>query len=260
MAVKKVTAFVGSARKGHTYQAVRSFCDRLEAAGDVRTEIVSLSDYRIEACRGCKACFTRGEDRCPLADDRDALIALMLASDGVVFASPNYSFQVSGLMKCFLDRLGYVFHRPCFHGKTFTSIVVQGVHGGGKIVKYLDFVGMGLGFTVVKGTFSTAFDPMTAKEERKRDATLSKQAEKYLRQLACPAGRVPGLFELMIFRYARTSMSIELDDSNRDYRYYRDRGWFDSAYYYPTKLGFAKRMAGGLFDSLFAGMSKARAS
>ena len=54
----------------------------------------------------------------------------MMASDAVVFASPNYSFQVSAIMKLFLDRLGFVFHRPRFHGKTSTSIVVQGIFGG----------------------------------------------------------------------------------------------------------------------------------
>ncbi len=33
----------------------------------------------------------------------------------------------------FLDRLGFVFHRPRFFGKAFTSIVAQGIYGGGKI-------------------------------------------------------------------------------------------------------------------------------
>ena len=87
-----------------------------------------------------------------MKDDRDVLIEKMMASDGVVFASPNYSFQVSAIMKTFLDRLGFVFHRPRFFGKTFTSIVAQGIYGGNKIVKYLDFVGNGLGFNTVKGS------------------------------------------------------------------------------------------------------------
>ena len=53
------------------------------------------------------------------------LIEKMMASDGIVFASPNYSFHVSATMKMFLDRLGFVFHRPRFFGKTFTSIIAQ---------------------------------------------------------------------------------------------------------------------------------------
>jgi multimeric flavodoxin WrbA len=67
-------------------------------------------------------------------------------------------------MKIFLDRLGFVFHRPRFFGKTFTSIVVQGIYGGPKIVEYLDFVGDGLGFNVVKGSCVTSMEPITRSE------------------------------------------------------------------------------------------------
>lgn len=96
-AVKRVTAFIGTARKKSTYGAVREFLDRLEALGGVECEIVALTDYRIETCRGCRLCLDKGEEFCPLKDDRDVLIEKMMASDGVVFASPNYSFQVSAI-------------------------------------------------------------------------------------------------------------------------------------------------------------------
>jgi multimeric flavodoxin WrbA len=258
--VKRVTAFVGTARKKHTFDAVREFLDNLEALGGVESEIVTLSDYRIETCRGCKLCFEKGEEFCPLKDDRDVLIEKMMTSDGVVFASPNYSFQVSGIMKTFLDRLGFVFHRPRFHGKTFTSIVVQGVYGGRKIVKYLSFVGGSLGFDVVKGSCATAFEPMTQKEQQKRDKALAKQSERFHRELSKSGNRVPSLFKLMIFRMGRTSIRITLDDGWRDYTYYSEHGWFESDYYYPTRLGVLKRSAGRLFDSIGARMSKARAS
>ena len=164
--MKKVTAFVGSAHKKMTHSAVRQFLDDLQSLGDVESEIVTLSDYRLGTCRGCRLCFDRGEESCPLKDDRDVLIEKMMTSDGVVFASPNYSFQVSALMKIFLDRLGFAFHRPRFFGKTFTSIVTQGIYRGGKIVKYLDFVGIGLGFNTVKGTCFTALRPDDGEGER----------------------------------------------------------------------------------------------
>ena len=258
-AVKRVTAFVGTARKKHTYNAVREFLDRLEALGGVECEVVTLSDYRIETCRGCKQCFEKGEEFCPLKDDRDVLIEKMMASDGVVFASPNYSFQVSAIMKTFLDRLGFLFHRPRFHGKTFTSIVVQGVYGGRKIVKYLGFVGGALGFDIVKGSCATAFEPMTQKEQQKRDKALAKQSKRFHKGLSKSGDRVPTLFKLMVFRMGRTSVRLTLDDSYRDYTYYSEHGWFESDYYYPIQLGVLKRSAGSLFDSIFSRMYKARA-
>jgi multimeric flavodoxin WrbA len=117
--LKSVTVFVGSGRKkGATRAAASRFLERLQSFGDVRGEIVFLGDYDLGLCRGCKICFMRGEERRPLKGDRDALIGKMMASDGVVFASPNYSFQVSAIMKAFLDRLGFLLHRPRFHGKT----------------------------------------------------------------------------------------------------------------------------------------------
>ncbi len=257
-ALKKVTAFIGSPRKKYTYDAVREFLDGLEALGGVECETVMLSDYRIETCRGCKSCFEKGEESCPLKDDRDVLIEKMMASDGVVFASPNYSFQVSAVMKTFLDRLGFVFHRPRFHGKAFTGIVVQGNYGGRKIVKYLDFVGSGLGFKTVKGSCSTALEPMTEKEQRKRDKALAKQVKQFHKRLSEPADRAPSLFWLMVFRMARTSIKVTLDDTSRDYNYYADKGWFESDYYYPTRLGVFKKSAGRLFDWVFARIYRSR--
>ncbi len=186
---KSVVVFVGSAHpKGATWTAATRFLDHLQSMGGVRGEIVLLGKHRIGLCLGCKACFTRGEENCPLKDDRDALIAKMDAADGVVFAAPNYSFQVSATMKAFLDRLGFVFHRPRFHGKAFTSVVPQGFHGGGKVVKYLDFVGFGLGFNVVKGAHFTALYPIVGEEELKMNKTLAALGQKVPR--AAPQTRL----------------------------------------------------------------------
>jgi hypothetical protein len=218
--------------------------------GDVEGEIVRLSDYRLETCKGCQVCFQKGEEHCPLKDDRDVLAEKMMASDGIVLASPNYSFQVSALMKAYLDRLRFAFHRPRFFGKAFTSIVAQGIYGGGKIVDYPDFVGNGLSFNTVKGSCITTLDPMTEKQQYKIDRVLAAQARRCYARLEQPGYPVPTLFKLMAFRMFRTSMRLELNDSFRDYTYYAGNGWFDFDCYYPTRLGVLKKGAGRLFDSL----------
>ncbi|HOX47379.1 MAG TPA: NAD(P)H-dependent oxidoreductase [Myxococcota bacterium] len=251
---KKVTAFVGSGRKerGLTYRATRQLLDDLEARGDVETEIVFLSDFDLGLCRGCKVCFMRGEEHCPLKGDRDLLLEKMQTSDGIVLASPNYSFQVSSTMKAFLDRLGYVFHRPRFHGKTFTGLVVQGFIGGGNIVKYLEFVGTCLGCNVVKGSCITALEPATDKDRRKMARTLASHGRRLHAQLSKPFHAAPSLFQLMGFRMGRTCTMQTLGEDNRDFVYYRDHGWFEADYYYPTRLGLLKKVLGSFFDWLFA--------
>jgi len=245
--MKKITAFVGTARKKHTYYAVQQFLNSVASHGDVEHEIIALGDYRVETCRGCKTCFIKGESFCPLKDDRDVLIEKMMTSDGVIFASPNYSFQVTAIMKTFLDRLGFVFHRPRFFGKVFTSIVVQGIYGGSNIVKYLDFVGMGLGFNVVKGSCVTALEPMSEKEQQKIDSILAAHSRRFHASLSQPPYPAPTLLKLWAFRASRTSIRM-LDETHRDYTYYRDKGWFESDYFYPARLNVFKMAAGALFD------------
>jgi multimeric flavodoxin WrbA len=246
---KKVLALVGSGhRGGATYTAARKLLDNLEAFGDARGEITVLSEYDIGICRGCKTCFARGEDRCPLKDDRDIVLRKMDEADAVVFASPNYSWQVSGLMKVFLDRIGFAFHRPRFHGKTATAIVVQGIMFGGRIRKYLDFVAGGLGFKTVKGTVIHTLEPMTDKALAQMDEALAKQARRLHTQLLRPAYLAPSLFALMTFRMGRTGINLYAAKDEADWAYYRDHGWFGSDYYYPTHLGPIKKALGWLFD------------
>jgi multimeric flavodoxin WrbA len=64
--MKRVTAFVGSARKKHTHNAVQQFVNNLQSLGDIEYEIIALSDYRIETCKGCKACLDKCESSAPL--------------------------------------------------------------------------------------------------------------------------------------------------------------------------------------------------
>lgn len=248
--MKKVTALVGSGHKRLTHSAVRQFLDDLQSFGDVETELVTLSDYRIGTCRGCRLCFEKGEETCPMKDDRDALMGKIMASDGVVFASPNYSFQVSGMLKVFLDRLGFVFHRPRFFGKTFTSIVTQGFFGGRKIVGYLDFVGSALGFNTVPGACFTALDPPTSREKERRDRALAKQSRRFHKRMNGTPFPAPSILKLWGFRMGRTNVRLELTETDSDYQYYTERGWFESDYFYPVRLSPLKKAAGRLFDSV----------
>jgi hypothetical protein len=109
-------------------------------------------------------------------------------------------------MKIFLDRLGFVFHRPRFHRKTFTSVVIQAFFGGDDVVKYLDFVGGGIGFDVVKGACITGVEPQGERDRRKMDEALAALATRFHGRLSSPAP-VPSLFRLWAFRWGRTAVA-----------------------------------------------------
>jgi multimeric flavodoxin WrbA len=247
----KVTAFVGSARKKHTYNATEKFMHNLQSHGDIEYEIIALSDYNIGVCKGCILCINKGEELCPYKDDRDILIDKMNNSDGFIFATPNYSFNVSGLTKIFLDRLGFIFHRPRFFGKTYTSIVAQGFYGSNKIIDYFNFIGKGLGFNVVKGCSLNSLEPMTEKDQEKFNRIILKQSKKFYSTLIKKDYPTPSLFQLMIFRMSRTSIKLLLNENWRDYTYYTKNGWLESDYYYAVQLNPLKKLIGTFFDFLF---------
>jgi hypothetical protein len=154
-------------------------------------------------------------------------------------------------MKVFLDRIGFIFHRPRFFGKACTSIVVQGFYRGNKIIDYFNFIGKALGFNIVKGCCLNSLEPMTEKEQKKFDKIIEKQSKKFYSTLIKKKYPNPTLLKLMMFRMSRTSIKLLLDESWRDFTYYKNNGWFGSNYYYPLQLNPIKKLAGNFFDFMF---------
>jgi hypothetical protein len=153
-------------------------------------------------------------------------------------------------MKVFLDRLGFAFHRPQFHGRIASSLVVQGMFRGAKIRDYLEFLAGGLGFRRVRGSVIRTLQPMSDKAVRKMDKALAEQAERIHNQLLRPAFPSPSLVALMMFRMARTGIKTSAPKDKRDYAYFSEKGWFESDFYYPTRLGPLKRALGAIADWL----------
>lgn len=114
----KVTAFIGSARKQHTYHTTEQFLRNIQSLGNVDYEIVRLSEYNLQICRDCKLCTDKGEELCPLNDDRINWLKRWHSRMGWCSQLPTTLFQVSGLMKVFLDRFNLYLHLPQFFGQS----------------------------------------------------------------------------------------------------------------------------------------------
>lgn len=245
--MKKIIAIIGSQRKGGTYNAVLRFEQFLQEFGPVECENIQLSDVNLGFCRGCKLCFDKGEEFCPLKDDRDLLMQKIEAADGVIFASPNYSFHISARMKNLFDRLAFIFHRPRYFGKCSTTIVTQGIWGGKAIVNYLNDTGANFGFQPVGGCVVNNLEPVPETIRLKNDKVLRKNARTFYQKLFQPLA-APDLFRLFLFRLTRTAIRVKTGSEYRDFRYYEEKGWFQSPYYYPVKETMINRMFGALFD------------
>lgn len=243
-----VVILVGSVRKGHTYNASMQFAENLKVYGDIECEIIRLAEYDLGICKGCIQCFERGEEFCPHADDLKAVLDKMESADGIVFATPNYGFHVSGLMKLFIDRLSYNFHRPRYFGKCATSIVTQAFYKGQDIVNYFKFISNALGFKTVKGTCLIGLTPMTEKQKQKNQMQLKRLSHTFYSEMKNHTLKSPNLFEMMIFRIGRTRVKRMLNDTNRDYTYYEEKGWFESDFYYPVKCNILIKLWGRFCD------------
>ncbi len=255
---KKITAFIGSPRRLETDRVLQTLEAELKSRLELDFERVYLKDFQLENCKGCFGCLTKGEEFCPLQDDRDKLLAKIAASDGVIFATPNYSLQVTAILKNFLDRLAFVFHRPRFFGKKFMAVVTQGVYGGKAIVKYLEEVAGYWGFEVTRGCCVTTPPERTLKEQALVDREIKQTAVRFSRALSEPSFPKPSFAWLAVFRMIRSMYRDDPNESSRDYRYFRDNGWFCSDYYYPVRLNPVKRCFGRLIDTLGGMMAKRR--
>ena len=128
----KIIAIVGSGRKhGNTDQIVglvETEMARIAAEKRVPLELetIYLGQQNISSCRGCHACFYRGEDKCPSHDDLLDIKARMKAADGLLLASPVYVDDVSGLTKTLIDRLAHICHRPEMAGRCAYIIATVG--------------------------------------------------------------------------------------------------------------------------------------
>lgn len=255
MANKKIIIVNGSLRSsGQTKRVIDLFVGKLGVGFDV--EIINLKDADIKDCIGCAVCLSRGDELCPLKDERDALLKKMDEADGIVFATPNFSLHVTHLMKNFLDRHAFVFHRPRFFKQVFTSIITQGAFGGRSITKYFKTTAGFWGGRYVSGIVltlpSASYIPGKAwslGEQACVDSQVVKLVRRFEEALNRKEPPKPSLFRVMMFRLTRTAHKYSGED-NKDVRHFREQGWLEAPYWYPVRLGLLNLFIGAMIDIL----------
>ncbi len=118
-----IIAVCGSPRRGNTEFVLRRFLTKAEELGH-KTELILLREKRIEHCSGCLSCDDDGV--CPIIDDVKIITERLAANDLIVFGSPNYFNNVTGLMKDFFDRTNTLYKNKLLEGKKMLSVCVGG--------------------------------------------------------------------------------------------------------------------------------------
>ncbi len=185
-------------------------------------------------CRGCFVCIEKGEEKCPNRDDAPAIEQKMREADGVVFASPVYGMNVSGLFKLFVDRFCYIFHRPRFFEKKALLLTTTGAVGTKETQSYLSLVAQVWGFEVAgRAGLITPPGPIPEYRAEENERKLAKAAVSFYRALQTGRRKSPGLKDVVVFRAQRGSFGELEQAAPVDHRYWKEKGWLEpGARYY----------------------------
>ncbi len=226
----KVLVIMGSPRKGNTYRAAERIREIIQEKVPVEWEYVMLKEAHLEDCRGCYQCFERGEEYFMLKDEASLIEQKMKEADGVIFATPVYGFQVSYLMKLFIDRHGYIFHRPRFFRQKALLLTSAGAVGRKDVLKYLTLVASIWGFDVAAkvGIRSHAtFGPLPPYVIQENEKKLRRAADDFLAALIRGTRSRPNLFDVLAFHIGRAPSDELGERALADHQYWTDQGWLE---------------------------------
>lgn len=229
----KVSVIIGSPRKKDSYGVIRDFEELIKQELVTEFDYIHLGQADLRPCVGCNLCFSKGEDLCPLKDDHKDIITSLEQADFIIISSPVYAYQVSGLMKNFIDRSSYLFHRPTLMGKPCIVVTTTDGGGGSGVADYLKMTASGWGMTNLgqlnvispkyyknhhsKGVFS--FDQAYHDRLRNRMARIMKRLIASKDQVS--------FYDVFLFNCLRSKTYT----SDLDLKYWQDKGWMDAVYY-----------------------------
>ncbi len=259
--MKNILILDAGLKSAWTSRAADTIAAELSRSGEYNVDRINLRDERIEPCVGCALCLDRGEEKCRShADATIGILDRMCSADGIVTVTPNYSLQVPWTLKLLYDRLAFVFHRPRLFHKASLTVVVQGVYGGGKIVRYIDELMTFWGCNTVKGAvISGALYPngkMNATVRDRNGEKLVQAVRRFEKELRRTRPKHPSLFRTILLRATRSSMKHSPDSLPADKAWYQGNGWFESGYYYKVRLSPLHGLAGAVMDRMMKGMFK----
>ncbi|MDY6966804.1 MAG: NAD(P)H-dependent oxidoreductase [Halobacteriota archaeon] len=249
----KMLAICGSPHRGNCYSVLNKI---KEDNPDIDFKLIMLGEVDLKQCKGCYLCVLRGEEFCPLKDDRDTIIQEISDADGIILASPVNVNHVSSLMKQFIDRLGYLGHRPRFYDKYVMVMAIGAGFGADKANEYMSGIFSVFGFNVV----SSLELYIASKAERDSTYNHEKTADAFntfITSIKEGQGKKPSpnLTQLIYFNIFKAVSELNKEEGKSDYEFYKDK----DEYYYDTKISFFKKMiAKRISGKKIAKMSKNR--
>jgi multimeric flavodoxin WrbA len=124
----KILGLVGSVRQlGNSEILTKEALLGAEEEG-AQVEILRLTDYHVEPCRGCAACLLQERD-CVIKDDANFIFAKMAESDGIIVGVPCYILEATAIIKQLIDRGFAPMQQNTLRGKVGGVIVPYATRG-----------------------------------------------------------------------------------------------------------------------------------
>lgn len=224
----------GSPRHGTTLEYLRQVERILQDAG-VSTDLIPLAGTEIRDCSGCETCIRR-TGWCVQPDSAPEILHRMLSADGLVIATPVYMGTVTGKLKSLLDKTASWLHRPPAVGIPVLPLVTTAGSGAKQTLLYL-----------TETVASWAAHPVAgiARSASARGPVEHREVKRFLDHLRRSRSTYrPTWRQVVLFQVQRV-LAAKVAEIDR--RYWEERGWDRSGFYYPCRMGPGKRVVGALF-------------
>jgi multimeric flavodoxin WrbA len=217
----RIVVILGSPKKnGAGMLAAKDIESVMNESDSFDFEYIQLSDVGLGLCRGCFLCISKGEEFCPMSEDREMLQARLEQADGIILISPTYVQDVPWVMKNFIDRFAFTHHRPILLDKKVMAVA----NGGAGLKRVRESLSMAIGGPdiVAELDYISPNWPMSPRASAKRDKAVRRSVSKFMAAIE-KGGHEPTFSKYLMFRFFK-DISNEMEDClPADHRYYSNK-------------------------------------
>ena len=120
----EIISLLGSPRTSGISTTIANRLTATAAGLGAKTQSFELNRLIYRGCQGCYVCKTT-LDHCVLDDDLDGVLQVVAEADALVLATPVYYGDVTGQLKCFIDRT-FSWLKPDYIGNPRPSRLTPG--------------------------------------------------------------------------------------------------------------------------------------
>lgn len=258
----KVISIISSYRKnGNTEHLSSLIEEELKSIAKfqhvvLEIERIFLGQAELKMCLGCRTCFDRGEEFCPLKDELLSIREKLNEADGIVLASPVYVEDVNGIMKNWIDRMAFNCHRPAFADKTAVVVSTSGIGASNHALKTMKTALMTWGFYVNnQQKFSTGALMKREQIYGRYNHKIKTIAINLFNAIKNKKVLKPSFYSLVMFKVQQKYWQKKSNERYTiDYIYWNEKGWLspECTYYSIIKTNWLKVKMARLFGEIIA--------